>query len=169
MTEKNELQHTTQNGLIAEQVVSETEDHTIVKLPNGKFEKRMKYKKVYTYVPETESEMIELYKILNTQDNPDVTPMQRVVSEEFSVLQAYTNPYQSFDEETGGNTNGVTTTILTDKGYIATSSKTVYYTLLGLFDTFGYPNTENYRPIKVKVTSTKQLNGNQIGLELIGF
>lgn len=156
-------------SLQGEIIVQDTENFTIVKLPNGKFRKDMKYKKIYTHVPTEKAEMLALYKILNDEDNPDVAVMLNRVGSEIDILQVYTNPYQSFDEETGGNTNGVTTTIFTGKEYIATSSKSVYYTIMGLFETFGRPSDPDYTPIKVKITSRKMTNGNQIGLELISF
>lgn len=150
-------------------IVQDTEDFTIVKMSNGKFRKDMKYKQIYTHVPTEKEEMLELYKVLNDENNDLVVTMATRVGSEIEIHQVYTNPYQSFDEETGGNTNGVTTTIFTGTEYIATSSKSVYYTVLGLFETFGQPNTEGYTPLKVKITSRKMQNGNQIGLELIGF
>lgn len=174
MTQSNEMTtYNEQTGEIiptqGEVIVQDTENFTIVQLPNGKFRKDMKYKQVYTHVPTDKKEMLQLYKVLNDENNPDVATMATRVGAEIEIHQVYTNPYQSFDEETGGNTNGVTTTIFTGKEYIATSSKTVYYTVMGLFDTFGKPSDEDYTPLKVKITSRKMQNGNQIGLELIGF
>lgn len=154
---------------IGEEIIQDTDDFTIVKLPNGKFRKDIKYKRMYTKIPQSKEEIIELYKILNTEDNPDVTPMRDILNQEIEIHQAYTNPYQSFDEETGGNTNGVTTTIYTGEKYVATSSKSVYHTLMGLFEMFGYPNTENYEPIKVKIVGKKRENGIQINLELVSL
>lgn len=150
-------------------IVQDTDKFTIVKLPNGKFRKDMKYKKLYTHVPTDQAEMLELYKVLNTEDNEDVVKMSTRVGSEIQIQHIYTNPYQSFDEETGGNVNGVTTTIFTGTEYIATSSKSVYYTLLNLFDTFGSPSDEGYKPITVKITSRKMQNGDQINLQLISI
>lgn len=161
----NELVNT-ETGEI-EQVIKDTESYTIVKQVNGKYRKDMKYKKYYSLIPSNEEETIELYKILNTEDNDLVTPMKNIIGKEIEIHQVYTNPYQSFDEGTGGDTNGVTTTIYDGEGYIATSSKAVYYTVFNLFNVFGHPNDENFKPIKVKVTGTKMQNGTQINLELI--
>lgn len=167
--ENYELSTTQQTAALSpgETIVTETNDYTIVKLENGLHRKDMKYKKQMTYIPSSKEEMIELYKILNTEDNPDVTPMKKLIGEEIEILHYFTNPYQSFDDKTGGSKNGCNTTILTKDGYVATSSLTVYWTIDGLVQVFGSPSNENYTPIKVKVTETKKENGMQIGLELI--
>ena|SRR5699024_2449061 len=166
----NEIQNVDVNTgeiLQTEEVIRDTEDYTIVLQADGRYRKDMKYKKYYSLVPESKEDSIELYKILNSQDNEKVTPMAQMKNKEIEIHQVYTNPYQSFDENTGGNINGVTTTIQTKDGFIATSSKSVYYTLFQLFDVFGYPNTPDYEPIKVKVIGVRMANGTQINLELL--
>lgn len=165
-TETGELvQHKPLNT--GEVIVQETPEYTVVKLENGKYRKDMKYKQYFTNTPTNKDEKIELYKILNTQDEKLVTPMSKLVGEEIEIHHVYTQPYTSFDEETGGNTNGVTTTIYTGSNYIATSSKSIYYTIMGLFEVFGDPTLEDYKPIKVKITGTRLQNGTQINFELV--
>lgn len=176
MTEKSAKQENTQlqnvdtnTGEIlttGEIIVQDTDKFTIVQLPDGKFRKDMKYKKYFSKVPENDKELVELYKLLNTEDNEDVTPMKFAIGKEIEIHQVYTNPYQSFDENTGGNTNGVTTTIFDGQDYFATSSKSVYHTIMNLFEVFGHPNTPEYKPIKVKIVGNKRENGIQINLEL---
>lgn len=153
-----------------EQVVQETPNFTILQLPNGKYKKMMKYEKYFSKVPETEEEQLTLFKVFNAdQDSGLVTSLSDVVGKEFHIEQVFFNPYQSFDEENGTFSNGVTTTMLsTDGEFFATSSKSVYYTLHNIFEAFGYPNTENYKPVKVEVTSKKMSRGNQINLDLKG-
>lgn len=165
MENKNELINVN-NEQIGDIVTQETDDFVIYKQPNGKFRKEMKYKKYFSHIPETDDEMKELFKIFNSQDDKLVTRMSSIVDEKIQIHQVFTNPYQSFDEKTGGNINGVTTTIFDGKRYIATSSKAVYYTIFNLFDVFGYPNDENYNPIEVVVTGTRMQNGIQINLEI---
>ena len=88
----------------------------------------------------------------------------------FNIKHVFIQPYESFDEETGNVTDGVTTTIEDIEGnYYATSSKSVYYKIFSIMDTFGYPTDENYKPVKVNVTGTKRQNGVQIDLELVGI
>ena len=130
----------------------------------------MKYEKYFSKVPETEEEQMTLFKVFNSNSDDNlVTSLSNVVGKEFAIEQVFMNPYESFDEDTGNFTNGVTTTILsTDGEFFATSSKSVYYTLHNIFEAFGYPNTEDYKPVIVKVTSTKMQKGNQIDLSLQG-
>ena len=152
-----------------EVIVNETEEFRIVKLPNGKFRKDMKYKNYMTRIPETEEEQIELYKVFNDNDTELVTPLGNMIDKEISIAHFFTTSYDSFDEETGNLKAGVVTTIQdVDGSYYVTSSKSVYYTIFNLVEAFGYPSDEQYNPIQVKVTGTKQQNGIQIDLKLIG-
>lgn len=176
---KNEVMQNVANEVIAdietgeilntEIVVQETEEYKIVKLQDGTFKKNMKYKQYFSRIAETEEEQIELYKVFNDSDSDLVTPLGRMVDKEITIKHVFIQPYESFDEKTGNLTDGVTTTIEdVDGSYYATSSKSVYYTIYNIMNTFGYPNNENYQPVKVKVTGTKRQNGIQIDLELIG-
>lgn len=152
-----------------ELVITETEDYTIVITEDGKFKKNMKYKKFFSRIPETEEEQIELYKVFNDSDSGLVTPLRNMVGKELTVSHIFTAPYQSFNEDTGNVTNGVTTTIEDTEGnYYATSSKSVYHKLQSIMETFGNPAEESYKPLKVEVTGTKRQNGVQIDLTLIG-
>ena len=169
----NELTNfNTETGEIIENTelaITETEDYTIVKTEDGKFKKNMKYKKFFSRIPETEEEQIELYKVFNDSDSGLVTPLRNMVGKELTVSHIFTAPYQSFNEDTGNVTNGVTTTIEDTEGnYYATSSKSVYHKLQSIMETFGNPAEESYKPLKVEVTGTKRQNGVQIDLTLIG-
>lgn len=150
-------------------VVKETPDFKIVKLPDGTFKKNMKYKQYFSRVAETEDERVELFKVFNDSDSGLVTQLKNMIDKEITVKHVYTIPYESFDEKTGNITDGVTTTIEDlDGNYYATSSKSVYYTIFNIMKTFGFPNDENYKPVKVKVLGKRRQNGVQIDLELIG-
>lgn len=153
-----------------EVVVQETNDYTIVRLPDGKFKKNMKYQIYFSREAKTAEEKIELYKVFNDSESGLVTPLSNMVKKEITIKHVFIEPYKSFDENTGNTTHGVTTTIEdVDGSYYATSSKSVYYTIFEIFKTFGFPDTENYKPIKVKVTGTRRQNGIQIDLELVGL
>jgi len=168
MTEKNEMMVNTETGemIVKERVVEETENYVVKQLQDGTFRREMKYHKFHSHIPETQEKQIELYKVFNSQDNDLVKPLGRMINETIGIDEVYMNPYQSFDEKTGVTTNGVTTTIKDNGSYYATSSKSVYHTIKNLFQTFGYPNDENYKKIYVKVTGTKRQNGVQIDLAL---
>lgn len=167
----NEIQTDLETGevLNTEIIVQDTPDYRIVKLPDGSFKKNMKYKQYFSRVAETEEEQIELYKVFNDSESDLVTPLSNMVKKEITIKHVFIQPYESFDEKTGNLTDGVTTTIEdVDGSYYATSSKSVYYTIFNIMQTFGYPTDEAYKPVKVKVTGTKRQNGVQIDLELIG-
>lgn len=168
----NEIMVNQETGEIlpTEKVINETEDYKIIQLEDGSFKKNMKYKEFSSFVPETKEEKIELYKVFNDSDDELVTPLRNAVNKEITIAHVFTSPYQSFDETTGVVTDGVTTTIKDVNGqYFATSSKSVYHKVASLLKAFGNPRDENYRPITVKVTGTKQKNGLQIDLSLVGI
>lgn len=166
MTIVNNVTGETMN--VSEVIVSDTAEYTIVQTPDGKFKKNMKYQPYFSRQAETQDEKVELYRILNEDNNENVFEMKKMVDKEITIEHVFINPYISFDEDTGKNKHGVNCTIQsTDGNYYVTSSKTVYYTLHDLFRTFGYPTDEGYEPIKVKVTGTKQKNGIQINLKLV--
>lgn len=153
-----------------ETIVQETDDYRIVQLEDGTFKKNMKYKQYFSRVAETEDEKIELYKVFNGQGTDLVTPLSNMTGKEIVIDHVFIQPYESFDEKSGNVTDGVTTTIQdVDGSYYATSSKSVYYTMFNIMQTFGFPTDDNYKPVKVKVTGTKRQNGVQIDLELIGI
>lgn len=159
------------NGVtVSEILVQDTPEYEIYKLPNGKFEKRMKYQKEWSYVPETQEELLRFFKLMNEQDNPEVTELKNAVGEILEIKNVFHNPYKSFDEETGTTDAGVNTMIETnDDKFFVTSSKSVYWNLKQIFDVFGKPNTPNYLGVKVAVVSTKQKRGNQLSLKLLGL
>lgn len=156
--------------LLNERVVNETEEYKIVQLEDGTFKKNMKYKNIFTRQAETEEEKIELFKVFNDNDSNLVTPLSNLVGKQISIAHFFTQPYQAFDEKTGVINEGVTTTIQDTEGaYYVTSSKSVYYSVLNIMQSFGFPNSENYKPVLVEVTGTKRQNGIQIDLKLIGY
>lgn len=162
MTNQNEVQ-------LSEKVVEETNNYVVKQLPDGSFKKQMKYQKFFTHIPQTQEEQILLYKVFNgtEEENKDiVTPFRNMIGKVIGIEAFYQMPFTSFDEQTGTNTPGVTTTIRDGDHFYTTSSKSVYHTLRTLCDTFGYPNEDRYKKIFVKITGTKRQNGVQIDLAL---
>lgn len=156
------------NTQLAETVVQENDKYQVVKLPDGKFKKQMKYEKYFTHVPETQEEQVLLYKVFNSsnEQNDIVIPFSQLVGTEIGIDAFYLNPYESFDEKTGLSTPSVTTTIRDGDNFYATSSKSVYHSLRNLCNAFGYPNTPDYKKIYVNVTGTKRQFGVQIDIVL---
>lgn len=156
--------------LLTGTVVKSTEDYEIVKLDEpdqdgNLFEKRMKYKRIATHMPESENEIVELYAVLNDSTGEKVTPMKEVIGLTFVAKNFYTSPYDSFDGKTGQTSRGVTTTIEdTDGNFYATSSKSVYYSVLNLYENFGM------KPFILQIVGIKREKGRvQINVQLTGI
>lgn len=151
-------------------VVEENNDYKVVKLQDGTFKKVMKYKQLHTFTPTTKEEKLQLFKVFNDVDNEIVIQLKNALDKDLTIKHIYFNPYESLDEKTGENKYGVTTTIEDVNGnYFATSSKSVYYTLLNVMDAFGSPADVGYEPITMKVVGIKRENGVQITLKLEGI
>ena len=164
MNEKMELE------LLTGTVVKSTDTYEIVKLdePDSEgnlFEKRMKYKRIATHMPENEKEIVELYAVLNDSTGEKVTPMKEVVGLTFVAKNFYTSPYDSFDGKTGETSRGVTTTIEDSEGnFYATSSKSVYYSVINLYENFGM------KPFILQIVGIKREKGRvQINVQLTGI
>lgn len=150
--------------------IKETDDYELVRLEDGTYKKKMKYQPYHSRVAVTPEEKIELFNVFNDDTNDIVVPLKNMVKKQFAIAHVFTQPYESLDEETGELSYGVTTTFQDTEGnYYATSSKTVYYAVMNIMQTFGKPTDPNYKPIQVEVTGTKQQRGVQIGLKLIGI
>lgn len=163
----NETNLTTLNG---ETTIKQTSDYELVQLADGTFKKKMKYHPYHSRTAITDEEKIELYNVFNDDTNELVVPLKNMVKKKIKIAHVFTQPYESLDEQTGEITYGVTTTFQdVDNNYYATSSKTVYYAIMGIMQTFGKPSDPTYKPIEVEVTGTKQQRGVQIGIKLVGF
>lgn len=147
---------------VHDNIVRETNDYTIIKKDDGKFEKIMKYHNFATSEPETEDEKIELFRAFNDDDNNDiVTPMKDLIGETFLVTDFYIQAYESFNEDTGKSDYGAITMLKTDDNkFITTSSKSVYYTIRNIYDVFPLP-------FKVKIIGTRRERGTQINLSIV--
>lgn len=164
----NEIATNTQPLEQTEILVKDTPTHSIFKLPNGKFKKVMKYTAFCTVSPQTEEEKKELFDVMNNSDSDKVVPMKEAVGVILNIVEFFTSPYVVFNEETGEDENGVTTSIKSDDGkWYATSSKAVYYSLQAIAKAFGLPTDENYVPTQFTITSTKRTNGNQIDIKVV--
>lgn len=149
--------------------IKETNDYELVQLSDGTFKKKMKYQPYFSRIATTPEEKIELFNVFNDSNNEHVIELKTMVKKQFTIAHVFTNPYESLDEKTGELTYGVTTTFQDTEGnYYVTSSKTVYYAIMSMMQTFGKPSDEHYKPIIVEVTGTKQTRGVQIGLKIIG-
>lgn len=155
---------------LANYIVEDNEDFTVYKTKDG-YKKEMKYYEFSTVDIDTldNEQQIELYKVFNDSDFEKVVPMRNKVGDKIKIEQFFTRPYNSFDEQTGETKRGVTTTIYDGEKYYVTSSKSVYFNLINLSQTFAMPGSENYNPIIVEIVGKQQARGVQISLSLVGF
>lgn len=150
------------------QPIQENENFIITKNADGTFTKTVKYQKVFSTIPESDDDFMKLYSVMNDPESKEVTSMKDAIGLELDMVDFYTSPYESFDEKTGENTQGVTSLIKDVNGaYFATSSKAVYFSLLNLFDVFG--DKWQDKNIRVKIVGVKQPRGLQINLSVLGF
>lgn len=169
MNEGTAFNATTGEMVTGEIVISETNEYKVIKVVDGTFKKQAKYHKFHSRTPETEEEQLEFYKVFNDDDSKLVTPMKNMVDQEITLQHVFITPYDKFDDKTGNVDTGVNCMVQSVDGhYYATSSKSVYHTLKGIFQSFGNPKNPEFKPLKLKVTGTKQKNGVQIDLQLIG-
>lgn len=132
-------------------------------------DKERVYKRVASYerqllnIPESDS--VKVFNLLSGSEN--VIQLKTVVGEVIRVTGIITDPYTSVDEKTGALENGVITYMTDGASYYATSSKSVYWTLKKLVDTFGIPS--DVLSYDVEITSTKRTNGDQINLRLVSI
>lgn len=153
---------------LSNNIKQENDNFIIKELADGTFKKEMKYKKVWSTLPKDEDEMLILFKVMNEAESDLVIPMKTAVGKEITLVDFYTNPYESFNEETGENEQGVTTTLKDESGvFYATSSKAVYFSIMNINDVFGATLKE--KPLILKVTSTKRDRGDQINVSIEGF
>lgn len=155
---------------LAKYVIEDNKDFTVYKTKDG-FKKEMKYYEYSTVDIDTldNEQQIELYKVFNDSDFEKVVPMRNKVGEKIKIEHFFTRPYNAFDEQTGETRHGVVTTIYDGTKYYVTSSKSVYFNLINLSQTFSMPDDENYNPIIVEIVGKQQARGIQISLSLVGF
>lgn len=150
------LQETNQSNII-----NDTEEFTIFKNEDGTFKKVMKYKAIKNYHPSTQEEELKLFNVLAASDdnNEDVIQMKSLNNEQFSFTAYFCNPYTSFNEETGENEHGVITYFYTtQKQFIVTSSKSVYFFVQKLEESFNL-NESEYFEVVADVKQVKKENG----------
>ena len=88
MTEANlSTNVNTETGEImqGEMIVQDTPEYTVVKLPDGKFKKNMKYQQYHSFVPETQEDIIHLYNVMNDSKNELVTPLKNMIKKEITI------------------------------------------------------------------------------------
>lgn len=103
----------------------------------GKHKRKAVYQQYSSIVPETKQEKLNFLNLLNG----DVAQqMNDHIGKQIAVSNVIFNPYNSLDEETGEEVNGVNSFLITEDGtaYV-TSSKSVYNKMKDIITAFGEP------------------------------
>lgn len=163
----NELQDQNVKGTEDMGIVEETENYTIRQDEKGKYIRQAKYANYSSIKAATKQDKIWLFNLLEGESS-DIKGMKEHVGEAFTIQNVITNSYDSIDEDTGEITQGVLTYLMDENNnaYV-TSSKSVYFTVVRLMRIFGKPDSPDYDPVKVMITSEKGKNGNMIKLQMV--
>ena len=121
------------------------------------------YNQLSTYTPESQDDKIKLYNLLHG-DGSTAKPFRNSINQVLQVDHVITNPYTNKKEQEHGVISYLHDT-KSNEWYV-TSSKTVYYNLMNMFNVFGESSEDNV--FELKITSERKQNGEQISLELIG-
>lgn len=158
--QNNELAAVNKNGLT---MVQDNEKFTVYKDNTGKYIKEMKYQDLIVFPEDTKFDEVELFNLVNGTSEKAIE-LKAALGTEILIKGFVTRAYESFDEETGQTSKGVTTTLYDGTQYFVTSSKTVYYNVINMNTVFGTPRVDG--GFLVKVIGTKRQLGTQISLEL---
>jgi hypothetical protein len=162
---------TTQNQTIETSLnttVSETENYAIVKDENGKFKRKAKFSDYCSIQPQTREEKIQLMNLLNG-DEESGNGLKDQVGKQIEVANVIFRKYDKINEDTGVIEYGVLTYLIAPDGIAyVTSSKTTYFTVKNILDTFGYPHEETWENVLVKVVKQKGRENDVINVKMIG-
>lgn len=175
MTETNQ---TTQNEIVTSEnvtseivpsnVVSETAEYVVLKDENGKFVRKAKFADYSSVVAESRADKIWLMNILDG-DEESGNGLKSHIGKQIEIADVITRKYDKINPDTGVTEYGVLTYLITpDRVAYATSSKTVYFSITRLMNTFGKPGSPEWENIIVQVTSKKATNGDAINIKMVG-
>jgi len=163
----NEIVEVAQNQ-VAEIVQSETEDYVVLKDAEGKFHRKAKFKNYTSVVAKTKQDKIWLLNLMEGNEESG-NGLKSHVGQQITIANVITRRYDKINEETGQTEYGVLTYLITpDKIAYVTSSKTVYFSIVRIMETFGTPDSEEWENILIKVGKQKGLNGDIITIKMIG-
>jgi len=149
-------------------IVSETENYVVVKDEKGKFSRKAKYADYSSLEPKDKKEKIWLLNLLEGAEDSGFG-LKNYVGHHIEVENIITRKYDKINEETGQQEFGVLTYLITpDKIAYATSSKSVYFSIMHIMELFGKPTDADWENITVQVLSEKGTNGDMIKIKMIG-
>lgn len=168
MTEQNQVQVQEEQAvkiMDGLEIVREDDNYVVVKTNEGKYLRKAKFEEFSSFVAETKEDKIWLFNLLDSADDESANGLKNQVGKHIKVQDVILRPYDKINEETGVTEYGVLTYIITpDRQTYATSSKSVYFTMKGLFQSFGEPAWDD---MTIKVGKVKRENGDQIVIKPI--
>lgn len=175
ITKMTETNQTTQNEIVTSEnqnqvavVQSENDKYVVVKEADGTFKRKAKFEEMSSVVAESRADKIWLLNLLEG-DEESGNGLKSHVGKQIEIANVITRKYDRIVPETGELEYGVLTYLITpDKVAYATSSKSVYFSIMRMMDLFGRPNTPEWENITVKVSSTKGQNGDIINIKMVG-
>lgn len=148
-------------------IVSESEEYTVHRTPEGKYTRKAKYMELQTYQPETRAEKIWLLNLLEGVEDTAIG-MKDYVNETIEIADIIIRKYDAIDEDTGEIENGVLTYLITPERQVyVTSAKAVYFSIKRIIEVFGKPGDSDWENVKVQVTKKKMENGDAINIKMI--
>lgn len=154
--------------IMAQNVVSETDEYVVLKDADGKFVRKAKFADFSSIVAESRADKIWLMNVLDG-DEESGNGLKSHIGKQIEIQDVITRKYDKINPDTGVTEYGVLTYLITpDRIAYATSSKTVYFSITRLMKTFGTPGSKEWENILVKVTSKKSTNGDAINIKMVG-
>jgi hypothetical protein len=149
------------------EIVKENDRYQTIK-KDGKYKRVAKYEDYSSVKTDTKEEKIWLFNLLEGAEGTG-NGLKEHVGKVIEVANVITRTYDSLDEDSGDESNGVLTYLLTpDKVAYVTSSKSVYFSIMKLLDLFGKPNEEGWENLKLKIVKEKGQNGDMIKVKMVG-
>lgn len=151
--------------LVPSQIVRENDDH-VVKIIDGKYVRKAKYKEYSSFSAETKEEKIWLLNLFDG-DEESGNGLKDHCGKHIKVDHVIFRQYDKINEETGDLEYGVLTYLITpEKVAYVTSSKNVYFSMTHIMEVFGNPTEEEW-DVTVQAYKKKEKNGDSIKIKLV--
>ena len=152
------------------EVVKEDANYRIIRDKDGNYAKKAKFHDFSSFKAETREDRVWLMGLFDSDEGDENNAgLKNHIGKVIEVQDIILKTYDTVDEKTGDPVYGVNTYLITPErqAYI-TSSKSVYFKVLEIFEYFGVPGSEDWQNVKVKVSKKKRENGEQILIKVVG-
>lgn len=168
MTTENQVNEIVEVQNQVEVITRENDEYAVVKDAEGKFKRKAKFKNFSSIKAETRADKMWLFNLYEGSEE-NGNGLKDHVGKIIEMQDVITRQYDRINEETGAIEYGVLTYLITkDRIAYVTSSKTVYFTIMRLFESFGFPGEAGWEAIKFKVGKQKGQNGDIIKVQMVG-